>query len=187
MQVPSKTLSPKPQRDQPQGDQPQGDQPSPQTAKFQYDSDFSEPSTPGEPESDAEETTNAAPEYCMKAPRIPCGSTTWSCPAPGCDHKLDLVDVSLMVRNLPQFRGDQIRLGDDWDFRTSLLMLISRHYESHLERAGVEIFPSSSTAWLVKPLQHPIAEKAAIKREDVDELQVRRSGRKAQPRRQFEL
>ena len=175
--MPSKPLSPKPHEDS---------QPSPRTAQFQYDSDFSEPSTPGEPDSDAGEMTNAVPDFCMKAPRIPCGSMTWSCPAPGCDHKLNLVDISLMLRDLPEFRGDQILAGDDWDFRTSLLMLISRHYESHLEKASVEIFPSSSTAWQVKPLQGRNTEKVAIKRDET-ESQVRRSSRKPRPRRQFEV
>jgi hypothetical protein len=163
---------------------------SPQTAKFQYDSDFSEPSTPGEPDSGADETPNV-PDFCMEMPSFPNGRMAWNCPRPDCNFELDLVDVSRVVRVLPQFRlGDQIPPGNDWDIRTALLMLISRHYESHLERANVEIVRSSPTTWRTKPMQDPKRESFEVKQEEPNssvEPQVRRSSRKPRPRKQFEV
>jgi hypothetical protein len=179
MQAPSRPLSPELHADS---------LPSPEAAVFQYDSDFSEPSTPGEPDSEADRTTNVVkiPDFYMETPRIPNGCMTWTCPKPGCDHRLDLIDISRMVKDLPQFfPGSQVPMGNDWDVRTALLMLISWHYESHLEEANLKVFRSSSTTWHVEPLQAP----EAVVKQEIDsnlELQMRRSGRKPRPRKKFE-
>jgi len=96
-----------------------------------------------------------------------------------------------MLRDLPEFQlGNQVPPGNDWDIRTVLLMLISGHYETHLEKAKGKVVRSSSTAWRVQPLQDPATEMVVVKEEEANsdvEPQVRRSNRKPQPRKQFEV
>jgi hypothetical protein len=168
---------------------PQGD--IPQTAQFQYDSDFSEPSTPGGSDSEVEKPNIKIPDFCMEMPSIPNGRMTWSCPCTECNYRLDFVDISRVLRDLPQSRlGNQVPPGNDWDIRTALLMLISRHYETHLEKANGKLVRSSPTTWRVQPLQNPETNMAVVKEEEINsdvEPQVRRSSRKPRPRKQFEV
>lgn len=179
---PSRPLSPPPLGDS---------LPCLETSQFQYDSDFSEPSTPGVSDYEMNEGTNdlKVPEFCMERPFIPHGKMTWTCPGTGCDYQLDLVDMSRVVNNLSQSRSG-IQIPNDWDNRTLLLMLISRHYESDHLQKNVGVFQSSST-WRVEPLQVPETDKravVAVKREaDADDLepQIRRSNRKHRPRKPF--
>ncbi|KDR83945.1 hypothetical protein GALMADRAFT_236453 [Galerina marginata CBS 339.88] len=163
----------------------------PEVIRFQYDSDFSEPSTPEASDSESEVRTDyKIPGFCMEAPRIPSGRFAWNCP--GCPYQIDL--LNLLPENLDSLPDDTIRVlnGKSWKVndkpvQRALFRLVSHHYEvHHLARSGINVIQSEAGRWLVQNQQSSLRQgrqkDTGIKTEDgesqmLENLTVR-SGRR---------
>jgi len=165
-------------------------------AQFQYDSDFSEDSTSDDVGTEPEVPNSKVPLFCMETPTVREGVFTWTCPSQGCDYKLNLMNLSRenlsrLPRNIVRTLGDKAWKISDPDVQTALCILVSHHYEFHLNQTSVHVTNSSSGKWAVRPL-HPRKDakqgNAVIKQEDkgIPSETVRRSSRKPQPRRQYD-
>ena len=167
-------------------------------AQFQYDSDFSEDSTSDDVDT-APEVPNSpkVPLFCMETPTVREGVFTWTCPSQGCDFKLDLMNLSRenlsrLPRNVVRTLNDKAWKISDVDIQTALCILVSHHYEFHLNQTGVHVTKNGSSGKWAIQLLHPRKDakrgNAVIKQEDknVPPETVRRSSRKPRPRRQYD-
>jgi hypothetical protein len=160
---------------------------TPPPVQFQYDSDFSECSTPG-----ASDTENQfplirrIPEYCLVPPHIPNGRFTWNCQ--GCSYHIDLLNLSHEnLRNLP---NDAILLltGKSWNIHDdpvqhALSLMVSKHYtDVHVEHNRVGLIQTGST-WHLKDVLPPNPRMKV--EEDIHDAtnSIRRSSRIPVPRR----
>jgi len=169
--------------------------PTPPERQFQYDSDFSEPSTAGESDTDPVKLPFVAkiPNFCSEIPRIPEGRFSWACLRQECEYNIDLLNLSpenlnILSPDLTQVLNTKTWLVNDEPVQRALFMLISHHYESsHLRDSNVQLSQSPSGGWLAQTVQVPKRRNnIAIKEEDnvaSPEPQLRRSGRKSRPQK----
>ncbi|KAF8969445.1 hypothetical protein BDZ97DRAFT_1915399 [Flammula alnicola] len=131
---------------------------TPPVVPFQYDSDFSDASTPNASDTELESKVpthwNGAPHFCFRVPRIPNGGFTWRCP--GCSHTIDLLNIS--PQNLGLLPNETVRIlsGKSWrvhddPVQDALFLMVSHHYKiDHLNANGMEIQPSKKQGVEVK-------------------------------------
>lgn len=164
--------------------------PTPLERQFQYDSDFSEPSTAGESDTDPVKPpfVQKIPNFCLEVPRIPEGRFSWACLCQECEYNIDLLNLSpenlnILSPDLIQVLNTKTWVVNDEPVQRALLMLVSNHYESHLRDSNVQLSQSPSGDWLAQTLQVPKRQNnIAIKKEDsvvIPDPQLRRSGRKS--------
>ena len=171
-----------------------GTSPTPPERQFQYDADFSEPSTAGESDTDPVKLpfVEKIPNLCSEIPRIPEGRFSWACLCQECEYNIDLLNLSpenlnILSPDLIQVLNTKTWVVSDEPVQRALFMLVSYHYESHLRDSNVQLSQSPSGGWLGQTLQVPKRRNnIAIKEEDnvaSPEPQLRRSGRKSRPRK----
>ncbi|KIM46384.1 hypothetical protein M413DRAFT_441477 [Hebeloma cylindrosporum] len=166
---------------------------TPPPIKFQYDSDFSDPSTPGASDIEDEVPLNhSIPKFCLAPPQIPTGRFTWACP--GCYYKIDLLNLS--EENLGALPNDAIPVltGKSWKIhdgpvQRALFLMVSNHYrKAHIIPNGIDIIQNGNT-WQLRNL-HPPEEPRKMKlEENVQEIKdsLRRSSRIPVPRRTSDI
>ena len=118
--------------------------------EFQYDSDFSEASTPSTSTSDSESEAvdpkmlEKVPWYCRVPPRLEVSQFVWQCP--GCRvYQIDLLDVDEdELEKIPAPYAQILRTRNwqkitDSEVLTAFGHLVSNHYEEHLKRLGLQL------------------------------------------------
>ena len=115
--------------------------------EFQYDSDFSEPSTPSYSDSEDEMPNHAlvecVPRFCWLPSTIPSGRFVWNCP--GCEFFIDFLD--LQEEDLERLPGELRRhmASKGWQFikdvkvQDAFSLMANTHYTWHMHRNGVEL------------------------------------------------
>ena len=122
--------------------------------QFQYDSDFSEASTPPESDSDEEpsnpELVARVPRYCWRPPHIPAGRFVWDCP--GCDYYIDFLDLKKedlepLTKELSQYMTSKKwqSIGDD-KVREAFALMAGHHYTWHMQKNGVQLVQKGNKA-----------------------------------------
>ncbi|PFH44897.1 hypothetical protein AMATHDRAFT_72160 [Amanita thiersii Skay4041] len=119
--------------------------------EFQYDSDFSEDSTPPDSENDDEienseqviELMSRVPWYCWKAPTIPAGHFIWNCP--GCDYAINFLNLTPKdVEPLGPELGKYLRSKKWPSLREEMAshgfgLMVGNHYNWHMHEKGVQL------------------------------------------------
>lgn len=166
--------------------------PTPPEEQFQYDSDFSEPSTACESDTDPVKPL-IAPNFCLEVPRIPAGRFLWACLCQGCEYNIDLLDLSpenlsILPPDLIQVLSTKTWSVNDESVQRALLLLVSNHYESHLRDRNIQLCQLPSGGWLAQP----VVPESNTKQNDIvfeedgmssSKLQLRRSSRKIRLRK----
>lgn len=168
---------------------------TPPPVQFQYDSDFSEPSTPGASDTENEvPLIQRIPKFCLSAPQIPSGRFTWTCP--GCDYKIDLLNLSeenlgaLPNNVIPVLTGKSWKIHDD-PVQRAVFLMVSNHYKNaHLIPNEVDIIQIGNT-WQLKDLR-PREKTPSLPEVKVENVHnathpLRRSSRIPVPRRTSEI
>ena len=121
------------------------------------DEDFSPEESPPKSDSDSDDVPRsrvptepavmaAIPYVLQRAPRIPHPGMPWYCPVRGCNHEINMYDLSRdhpTIYALSKQKRDWIRSGgwswQDPDAVECFEMLVSAHYDDHLNELGIEL------------------------------------------------
>ncbi|KAJ7256510.1 hypothetical protein B0H12DRAFT_512042 [Mycena haematopus] len=115
---------------------------------FTYDSDFSEPSTPGCSDSEYDSDSSSHPYHPIllhmaQPPTLRPGRFVWDCPIPKCEYALDLLNLKNDRRNegVPEavVRNKQFENLQDEQVQTFLYQRVSDHYT--VEHLGISVKP----------------------------------------------
>ncbi|KAF5358465.1 hypothetical protein D9756_001489 [Leucocoprinus leucothites] len=116
--------------------------------EFQYDSDFSEASTPPASDSESEAAdqrlVEKVPWYCRVPPELEESQHVWRCP--GCKtYHIDLLHpAEEELEEIPEYYAEILR-SKDWQKVTDARLLtafghlVSNHYEEHLKKLGIQL------------------------------------------------
>ncbi|KAM6501259.1 hypothetical protein JOM56_004273 [Amanita muscaria] len=126
---------------------------------FHYDEDFSEPSTPGDINSD-DEIPRCIPYFVWCTPRVVPGRFKWDCP--GCDHTIDLLDLKQeQLEVLPCQFAEYIK-SLKWEYITNpevqeaFGIMAKKHLVCHMNEVGADLLEKKGvvcSASLVAGLQ----------------------------------
>ncbi|KAJ3516312.1 hypothetical protein NLJ89_g1207 [Agrocybe chaxingu] len=161
---------------------------------MQYDSDFSEASTPEATDSEGDFPTfptSRIPTFCFQQPQLPSGRFTWHCP--GCHYSINLLDLSHSDLDVVPVELKRGLLTQNWtmnesNVREALNLMVSHHYEKdHLAASGVTLEPSDGGKWRAVdtrlPKTLPAPKSIKVEHSDSGLSVLRRSSRKPRPRR----
>jgi len=116
--------------------------------EFQYDSDFSEASTPSasDPESEAAESKllEKVPWYCRTPPVLEASQFVWRCP--GCRvYQINLLHVDEdELEKIPNPYAEMLRTRKwqnitDSEVQMAFMHLVSNHYNEHLKESELQL------------------------------------------------
>ncbi|CAA7260044.1 unnamed protein product [Cyclocybe aegerita] len=161
---------------------------------MQYDSDFSEASTPEATDSEGDVPTfptSRIPAFCFQQPQLPSGRFTWHCP--GCHYSINLLDLSPSDLDVVPMELKRGLLTQNWtmnesNVREALNLMVSYHYEkNHLAASGVTFEPSHNGKWRAVDTRLPntslTLKTVKVEHSDSNLSVLRRSSRKPRPRR----
>jgi hypothetical protein len=121
-----------------------------------YDSDFSEASTPPMSDSDSDSNISPDPELLALIPRclwdppeLPIAGFVWTCPVPDCEYSIDF--LKLTAENVAGLLDNEVRFlkNKKWtsiqDGRVTrnFYLMVTVHWDDHLERNGIQLRKSS--------------------------------------------
>jgi hypothetical protein len=130
---------------------PSPDASSDEEIRNTYDSDFSEPSTPGASDSESgpedinPELLERIPRFLFNEPQLPDSGFTWYCPAPECEYIIDMLDLTAdQLKVLPW--GEAMFLqGKSWSSLnndrvvTNFYAMAEQHYYDHIKDLGIRL------------------------------------------------
>ncbi|TFK30438.1 hypothetical protein FA15DRAFT_7972 [Coprinopsis marcescibilis] len=145
-----------------------------QTDQYIYDSDFTEPSTSGESDSDegefkpSLEKLRSIPAFCLQSQGISPGCFKWNCPASQCGYYIDLLENTTLSKT--SHAGERF-------FRKELCDIVSQHFRvAHLEPLELGIEIKNGKSYLTD-----------LSGSDKGSNGVRRSSRAPKPKKRLQL
>ncbi|KAM6497701.1 hypothetical protein JOM56_005649 [Amanita muscaria] len=131
---------------------------------FHYDEDFSEPSTPGDINSDDEiphappEVVSRIPYFVWCTPQVLPGRFKWDCP--GCDHTIDLLNLKQeQLELLPRKLAEYIK-SLKWEYITkpevqeAFGIMAKKHLVCHMNQVGADLLEKKGVS-IVIPYENP--------------------------------